>query len=81
MTKSKFGIKSDSVLNELQYFHVTRGLGPDICHDLLEGIVPHDLAFCINKLIADKYFTLEELNNKFNIFQTSTTIWSIGHTK
>ena len=35
---SVYGVKNQSVLNDLQYFHVTEGLPPDVAHDLLEGV-------------------------------------------
>lgn len=31
------GVERDSILNKLQYFHVLKGLCPDIMHDILEG--------------------------------------------
>ena len=34
---STYGMTNNSVLNQCQYFHVTRGLVPDIMHDILEG--------------------------------------------
>lgn len=35
-----YGLWRDAVMNELQYFHVTEGLAPDVMHDLLEGVLP-----------------------------------------
>lgn len=32
-----FGVTRNGVLNSLKYFHVTRGVVPDIMHDILEG--------------------------------------------
>ena len=34
---SVYGIKENSSLNCLQYYHVTNGLAPDIAHDIFEG--------------------------------------------
>ena len=34
---SLYGIKENSCLNELSYYHVTSGLPPDLTHDLFEG--------------------------------------------
>ena len=31
-----YGLNQDSILNSLQFFHVTEGLPPDIMHDILE---------------------------------------------
>ena len=32
-----YGMTENSVLNLCQYFHVTKGLVPNIMHDILEG--------------------------------------------
>ena len=57
--------KRDSELNNvLDNFHVTTGLPPDIAHDLLEGIVPYELALCFKYFIGKGYFTLSELNDR-----------------
>ena len=34
-----FGVTRNSILNSLEYFHVLRGLVPDIMHDILEGML------------------------------------------
>lgn len=59
---SLFGVKRDSILNSLQFFHVTEGLPPDPMHDLLEGVVKYELGLVLQKLAADGYATLSELN-------------------
>lgn len=41
---------------------------PDLLHDLFEGIVPRDLALCLQVFIKSKYFTLDELNKKIKTF-------------
>jgi hypothetical protein len=61
---SIFGIKSDCILHKyLITFHAVTSLPPDIAHDLLEGIVPSDLALCLSYFIFKKYFDLKWLNN------------------
>ena len=65
---STYGVRGESPLNSLQLFHVTRGLPPDVAHDLLEGIVPYEMATCLSDLIQKKYFTLAELNEKVRNF-------------
>ena len=47
---------------KLEHFHVTSGYPPDVLHDLLEGIVPVELALASDNLIKKKYFSLIELN-------------------
>jgi len=57
------GVKRQCAITErLDHFHVTTGYPPDVLHDLLEGIVPVELALCLDILIKKKYFSLEELN-------------------
>lgn len=57
------GVKRPCAITEwLDHFHVTTGYPPDVMHDLLEGIVPVELALCLSILIKKKYFSLEELN-------------------
>lgn len=34
------GIKKDSCLNTMKYFHVTENVGVEIMHDVLEGVAP-----------------------------------------
>lgn len=54
------GVKRQCTITErLNHFHVTRGCPPD---DLLESIVPLELALCLDILMEKKYFSLEELN-------------------
>jgi hypothetical protein len=58
-----FGVKRACPLTEkLKHFDVLCGYPPDLMHDLFEGIVPLEIALCLNALIKDKYFTLDELN-------------------
>lgn len=58
------GVKRHCAITQrLKHFHVTTGYPPDVLHDLLEGIVPVELALCLDILIKKKYFSLEELNS------------------
>lgn len=60
---SEKGVKSDSTLNKLKYFHVCNpGLPPCVAHDLWEGIIPFDLMLIINNFISNKYITIDFLN-------------------
>lgn len=44
------GVKRHCAITErLNHFHVTTGYPPDVLHDLLEGIVPVELALCFDK--------------------------------
>ncbi len=64
-----FGVKKCCPITEkLSYFHFVTGYPPDILHDLFEGIIPFELALCINLFIQKKYFTLAELNKLITQF-------------
>lgn len=66
---NQFGVQRDCVLRvNLQYFHTIAGFPPDVLHDLFEGIVPVELALCIQEMIKLKYFTLEYLNKTIVTF-------------
>lgn len=59
----KYGVKGSCPFSQsLQHFHVVNGYPPDILHDLLEGVVPTELALCLKALISKGYFSLETLN-------------------
>lgn len=64
-----FGVKNACPLAEnLSFFKVTSGFPPDVAHDLLEGIVPVELAGCIEILLKKKYFTFDSLNKLIREF-------------
>lgn len=57
------GVKKHcTVTQRLSHFYVTTGYPPDVLHDLLEGIIPLELALSIDIFIKKKYFSLEDLN-------------------
>ena len=64
-----YGICEETILNELQHFHVIWGLPPDIMHDLLEGILPRVICELILHCINKTYFSLQELNHKIANFK------------
>lgn len=49
------------------------GFPPDILHDLLEGLVPFELSLCFQKLIDQKYISLESLNKAIKEFPYTFT--------
>ena len=57
-------INRNSVLNELQYFHVCNGgLLPDIMHDVLEGALQYEVKLMLQWMIESAcFFTLDDLN-------------------
>lgn len=38
-------------------------------HDITEGVARYDMALIITRLIKDKYFDLECLNNRIMLFE------------
>lgn len=59
------GLKSDSPLNSLLFYHVCNpGLPPCIAHDLFEGVVQYDLLLAFEKMITTNMCTLNEVNLK-----------------
>lgn len=52
----------------MSYFHPITGFPPDVLHDLFEGIVPEELAVCLQALIAKGFITHKELNSYIKTF-------------
>lgn len=65
------GVKSNSVLNKLKYFHVCApGLPPCLAHDLFEGVVEYDLAMYLQFLVKTrKWFSYDFLNSRIISFK------------
>lgn len=70
-----YGIRGDSVIHRhLNFFHATEGFQPDISHDLLEGIVPYELALCIKIFIAKGYFdSIKQINEILSAWKFAYT--------
>jgi len=67
------GVKNDSELNKLDFYHVTKGLPPCLAHDLFEGVVRYDLALLIKAMISPLgWFTVNFLNRRIEKFSYST---------
>eukprot|EP00794_Sanderia_malayensis_P008418 gene8420-9318_t len=62
------GVKFDSVLNTLKFFHVSESFSPDIMHDILEGACKFDMALLLGDFIKRKIVSLEYLNNAVDSF-------------
>ena len=57
-----YGIKENSVLNDLNYFHAADGLPPDLAHDLFEGFALDIVSNVIVSFIREGMFDLDGLN-------------------
>lgn len=64
-----YGVKKGCPLTDkLKYFHFVTGYPPDVLHDLFEGIIPLEVALCLNVFIKKRYFTLIKLNELITQF-------------
>ena len=69
---STYGIKCTSIFNELKYFNVYEGLPHDLSHDYFEGVIHETLSLVLTRLISEKLFTLDILNNYIDNFKYSS---------
>lgn len=89
----QYGVKGSCPLsNFLEHFHVVDGFPPDILHDLLEGVIPSELCFCIEHFIKKKLlnnaikefpYTHSDKTNQPQViskaFHTKGTVGGNGH--
>lgn len=75
MDSVTYGINFNSVLNDLEHFHVANNQLPqDIMHILLEGVIPYTMSLMLHSFIFVKsYFTLNFLNERIFYFKFSRT--------
>lgn len=63
--KPNSSVKSDSIFNQLKYFHVIENPSIDPMHDDLEGFCKYDLILILYICVkVKKYFTIEYLNQR-----------------
>jgi len=70
---SQTGINELCVLNQVPNFHVTDYIVCYFMHDIPEGVARFDMAGIINHLIIKKYFTLDILNKRIELFNYGIT--------
>ena len=70
-SSSVYGIKSDSCLNQLSFYHVIGGLPSDLAHDFFEGVLVDMLSYITVALINEGHFSLDEFNDKVTSFKYS----------
>ena len=63
-----YGINCDSILNKSRYFHVTKGLVPDVMHDVLEGALGLEMKQLLKLYIGRKSLSLSTLNDAIESF-------------
>lgn len=65
----KTGIKTESILNKLKYFHVVDNYIGDLMHDWPEGICHYDILIILRQFIYEEsLFTLQFLNERIKSF-------------
>ena len=69
--KTAFGLRYESAFNRGN-FHVVDRLPADIMHDLLEGILPYEMALLLQQLIAGGLLTVQQLNRIINSWPYGT---------
>lgn len=72
------GVKFNSPLNDLEFYHVATGLPPCLAHDLLEGIVPFDICLIINKVVSKKIVSFEYINLQLKKIKFSVGVKTIS---
>ncbi|XP_043478508.1 uncharacterized protein LOC122508907 [Leptopilina heterotoma] len=68
---SQTGIKDICIWNEVKGVHITKNVGVDEMHDIPEGTAKYVMTDILDYLIFDpktKYFTLEVLNYRIQVF-------------
>ena len=65
---SLYGLKENSCLNELSYYHDTSGLPPDLSHDLFEGFAVDIVSSVVIHCVQSGYLTLESFNDIIQTF-------------
>jgi len=66
------GLKEICIFNEVPSYHVTKNSVCDFMHDLT-GVARYDMALIISNLIYLKFFSLEILNNRLELFDYGVT--------
>lgn len=64
---SVFGLKRNSVLNSLQYFHVSCNFSLDIMHDILEGVAQYEMKLLFEYL-AENFISKLDLLSRIYAF-------------
>ena len=68
-----YGINRKAALQDVNHFSVVTGLPHDIMHDVLEGAFLFELKACLNHCVNEKYFTVDELNERIMSFNFDTS--------
>ena len=76
---SVYGMKSESWLNQLKYFHVSNGLPLDLAHDLFKDLTIAIMNLLVTSYLQANVFTFDDLNTVIQSLCYSELIKSINH--
>lgn len=66
---TEYGIKTESELHKLKYFHLTKNYGLDTMHDMSEGIIMMEVKLVLNQFIVKQgLITVDEFNKRLHSF-------------
>lgn len=65
---SETGVRHKAIWYALDNFDLFKQVAVDIMHDILEGVASYTMTLVINSLLAKKYFTIKELNDRAQAF-------------
>ena len=68
-----YGLHRDSILSNLQYFHTTEGLIPDVMQDILEGVLPLAIKHVLKHLVDEKMVSIHDINGRIEQFDFGPT--------
>jgi hypothetical protein len=63
-----YGVKGESVFNDVANFSVSRCLPPDPMHDVLEGLCPINIMLVLLGLISHGKVTVKIINERLDMF-------------
>lgn len=66
---TEYGIKTESVLHKLKYFHLSNNYGLDTMHDMSEGVIMMEIKLVLDQLIKKNVITVDLLNKRIHSFQ------------
>ena len=64
----EYGINRQAALEKIPGFSVTLCLPHDVVHDLLEGVIPHEIKLLLQHCLNNRYFKLLTFNQRLTAF-------------
>lgn len=76
-----YGVNRRSILEDVPGFSVVKCLPHDIMHDLFEGVVKKELSLFLTYSTTQRYFSIEELNQRISYYDFMSSKPSLIYTK